>query len=351
MGNFSKTLTGILAGIFAVLFVLTTTFAFVLYNVEQSVFDAELYIQAFKKENVYQRFPDLTAQALAVAAQEADSSDPLVVLRNFSEEEWRVFIAELLPPVELEILAEDAVRQIMAYLNRENDEVALSLSSLKSHLGSPQGIDAIYRIIKAQPDCTAEQLTAMAINQGDLMLCNPPDTFLFVELQPIIEAEIEAAVALMIPDQVTLIPADTNSDQELQDLNNFRTIIRLSPLFPMLCLLMITIMIVRSLGDWLNWWGYPLWGAGLFSIALIVVSGPLAAFLFQAFVAPVFSETIPLDLLDLLVGIVATIAYDAVQPMVGVAGIMILIGLIMVAIAFLFRKRLQANQDEAVNGS
>lgn len=350
MKSFSKTLTGILAGTFVILFIMTTALAFVLYNVEQSIFDAELYIQAFKKENVYQRFPDLTAQALAVAAQEADSGDPLAILRNFSEEEWSVFITELLPPAEIEILVEGAVRGIMDYLNRENDEVVLSLSSLKTHLGSPQGIDAIYGIMKAQPDCTPQQLTAMAMDQGDLMLCNPPDTFLLVDLQINFEATIEAAV-LILPDQVTLISTDTISAQELQDLDDFRTIIRLSPLFPMLCLLMITIIIVRSLNDWLNWWGYPLWFAGLFSIAVIIVSGALATLLFEAFVAPVFPETIPPDLLDLLVGIFTTIAYDAVQPMVGIAGIMILIGLIMVAIALLFRKRLQENQDEAPNGS
>lgn len=351
MENFSKTLTGILAVAFVILFIMTTAFAFALYNMEQSIFDAELYIQAFKKENVYQRFPDLSAQALASVVQEAESDSPLSLLRNLSEEELKIFISELLPPTEIEILVEGAVRGIMDYLNSENDEVALSLSSLKTHLGSPQGIDAIYGIIKAQPDCTPEQLTAMAMDQGDLMLCNPPDTFLFVDLQPIIEAEIKTAVALTIPDQVTLISADINSDQELQDLNDLRTIIRLSPLFPMLCLLMITIITVRSLNDWLNWWGYPLWFAGLFSIAVIIVSGALATLLFEAFVAPAFPESTPPDFLDLFVGIFTTIAYDAVQPMVGIAGIMILIGLIMVAIAFLFRKRLQENQDEAVNGS
>lgn len=332
METFSK----ILAGIFAILFVVTTALAFVLYNVEQSVFNAELYIQAFEKEDLYQRLPDLTAQALNAAAQEADSSNPLALLRNLSEQEWGIFMVELLPPAELEILAEDAVRQIMGYLNGENDEVALSLTNLKNHMGSPQGINAIYGILKAQPDCTAEQLTTMALGQQDMILCNPPDTLLFLDLRPIIESQIKAAVMFM-PEQMVLISADANRAQELQDLKSLRTIIRLSPLFPMLCLLMITVLAVRSFKDWLNWWGYPLWLSGLFIMALIIFSGPLAAWIFQTFVAPVFPETLPLDILDMFESVVATIAYDAVQPTARIAGILILIGLIMVASVFVIR--------------
>ena len=332
MENFSKTL----AGIFAILFVATTALAFVLYNVEQSVFDAELYIQAFEKEELYQRLPDLTAKALNAAAQEADSSDPLALLRNLSEEEWGIFMTELIPPAELEILAEDAVRQIMAYLNGEIDEVVLSLTSLKTHMSSPQGIDTIHGLLKAQPDCTLEQLTAMALGQQDMMLCNPPETFLFLDLRPIIESQIKAAV-LFMPEQMNIISVNSNRAQELQDLKSLRTIMRLSPLMPMFCLLMITIFAVRSLGGWLNWWGYPLLFAGLFSMALTAISGPLAAWMFETFVAPVFPETLPLDILDMLEGVVATIAYDAVQPTVGVAGIMALIGLLMIAITFMVR--------------
>ena len=342
MKSFSK----ILAGIFAVMFVVTTALAFVLYNLEQSLFDAELYIQAFEKENLYQRLPDLTAQALNAAAQEADSSSPLALLRSLSEEEWDVFMIELLPPDELKILAEEAVRQILAYTNGESEEVVLSLVSLKTHMSSPQGINAVYGILKAQPDCTLEQLASMALGQQDMMLCNPPETFLFFDLRPIIESQLEAVIMLM-PEQMTLISADAGRAQELQDLKNFRTVMRLSPIMPMFCLLMITILAVRSLGDWLNWWGYPLLFAGLFSIALTVVSGPLAAWVFRTFVAPVFTETLPLNILDMFEGVVSTIAFDAVQPMVKVAGIMTLIGLLMVVIAFVVRSLKKRSGENA----
>jgi len=336
MENFSKTLTRILAGIFAILFVGTTAMAFALYNVERSAFDAELYIQALEEENVYQRLPDLTAQALAVAAQQPGRSDMLSLLSGLSEAEWRTFMIGFLPPDELKILAENGVRQVVANLNGESDEAVLSLVSLKAHLQSPQGINAIYGILKTQPDCNVEQLTAMALGQQNMTLCNPPDMFLFFDLRPIIEAEIKAAVAL-VPEQVTIISANTSQAQELQDLKNLRTIMRLSPLLPMLCLLMVTAVTVRSLGDWLNWWGYPLLFAGFLSMSITAMSRPLAAWTFQTFFASALPETLPPDIVEVFKDLTAAIVHKAVQPTLLVAGIMALIGLVMVAIAFVIR--------------
>lgn len=334
-----KRFSNALAVFFAILFVVTTALTFVLYNLEQSLFDTELYVQAFEKENIYQRLPNLIAQALSVAAQEADSSNPLALLRSLSEEEWEIFMVELLPPVQLKTLAEDAVGQLMGYLNGENDQVVLSLTSLKTHMSSPQGINAIYGLLKAQPDCTLEHLTTLALGQQKMMLCNPPETFLFLDLRPIIESQIQAAV-LFIPEQATLISAESSRAQKLQDLKDMRTLMRLSPILPILCLLMITVLEVRSLGDWLNWWGYPFWLSGLFSVALIILSGPLAAWMFRILVAPVFPESLPLDILDMFESVISRIAYEAVLPMAKIASLLILIGLIMVAIAFLLRKKL-----------
>ncbi len=109
---------------------------------------------------------------------------------------------------------------------------------------------------------------------------------------------------------------------------------------------MITVLAVRSLGDWLNWWGYPLWLSGLFSMALIILSGPLVAWVFRAFIAPIFPEKLPLDILDMFEAVVSRIAYEAVLPTAKIAGLLILIGLIMVAVAFLLRKKLSRDQIE-----
>lgn len=338
MENSLRVLIGILAGFFAALFVASTVLAFALYNVEQSVFDADLYKQALLEEEVYLRLPELTAQALATAAQRPEGSGLLALFRNLSEEEWRRFVLELLPPDVLRILAEEAITQVMAYLNGERDVANLSLTGLKTNLQSPEGTSALYGMLKAQPDCSLEQLSAMALGQQALTLCNPPDTFLFVDLRPIFEAEIKAAVSLL-PDQVTLISVNPARSRDLRNLKNLRLAMRLSPLLPVFCLLAVVVLAVRSFKDWLNWWGYPLLLAGFISMSLSVLSRPLASLAFQIFIAPVLPDAIPVEIVDVIKDLIATIVHNAVQPTLLLAGIIALVGLVMVALALITGSR------------
>jgi hypothetical protein len=344
MQNSSKTLIGVLAGLFAVLFVGSTVVAFALYNMEQSVFDADLYIRALDEENVYQRLPELTAQALSMAAQRPERNGMLSLFRNLSDQEWRILVTGLFPQDVLRNMAADTITQIMAYLNGQSNQVVLSLANLKAYLQSPEGINAVYGMLKAQPDCTVEQLTAMALNQQALTLCNPPDTFMFVDLRPIVETEIKNAMAL-IPEQVIMVSTTGSRTQTLRDLKALRLFMRLSPLVPLLCLLAITALVVRSLHSWLTWWGYPLLVAGLVSMFLGAMSGPMTSVMFRLFIVPALPEALPPDMASVFQDLVATIVRDAVRPTLLVAGIMALIGLIMVALTFLLRKRLQRAQN------
>ena len=344
MQTSSKTLTGVLAGFFAILFVGSTALAFTLYHVEQSAFNADLYIRALDEENVYQRLPELTAQALSLAAQRPERNGVLSLFRNLSDQEWQTLVTELFPPDVLRNMAVDMVTQIMAYLNGEGNQVVLSLTNLKAYLQSPEGINAVYGMLKAQPDCTVEQLTAMALNQQALTLCNPPESFMFVDLRPIVKTEIKNAMTL-IPEQMIIVSTDGNRMQTLGNLKTLRLFMRLSPLVPVLCLLVVTALAVRSLNDWLTWWGYPLLIAGLVSMSLSALSGPMASMTFRLFIAPVLPAALPPDIVSVFRDLTATIVRDAVQPILLVAGIMALIGLIMVGINFLLRKRLQRIQS------
>jgi len=336
MENFLKTL----AGIFAILFIVTAVLAFVLFSVEQNAFDPELYIQALDEEGVYQRLPELTAQALSIAAQRPNANLILSLFKNLSEEEWQAFVNELFPPDVLRTLAVDAVTQVLDYLNGGRDTVTLSLATLKAHMQSPEGVSAVYGMLKTQPDCSVEQLTAMALNQGELTLCNPPETFLFFDLRPVIEAQIQGAMSLL-PEQATIIRADASHIQTLRDLQALRLFMRWSPLMPVFCMLLITLLAVRSIRDWLNWWGYPLLIAGLLSMTLSAISGIIASLTFQVFIAVALPDAIPPEITGVFKDISATIVRRAVQPTLPLAGVMALTGLIMVSIALLFRKRFQ----------
>ena len=339
MNNFLK----FLAGVFAIFFIGSTALAFVLFNVERSAFKAELYVQALEEENVYQRVPEFTAKALTVAAQNPNSNLLMSLFSNLSEEEWRILVVNLIPPDVQRNLAEEAVTQVMAYLNGERDTVALSLTPLKNHLLSPEGVEAVYGFLKVQPDCTVEQLTAMALSQQALTLCNPPETFLIFDVRQIIEAEIRGMLAY-IPEQVTIVTADESRVQELRDLQAIRFFMRWSPLLPVLFLLLITLLAVRSVRDWLVWWGYPFLLAGLASMFLSVLSGPMASLTFQIFIAPSLPAVFPAEIVDVFRDLTGTIVRNALQPILLIAGFMALVGLIMAALTFLVRNKSQKGQ-------
>lgn len=325
---------------FAILFIGSTALALALYNVERNAFDAEFYIRALEEENVYQRLPKLTAQSLALAVQRSQGGSVLSLFRNLSEEQWRIFVSNLFPPDVLRAVAEDVVRQFIDYINGERDSVILSLVGLKTHLGSQAGIDAIYGLLDSQPDCTVEQLTAMATGQADIVLCDPPETILFIDVRPIYEAQIQAAVSVL-PEQVMIISPGSDRTQQLQDLRFVRMVVRLSPILPVLCLLMVALFAVRSFEDWLNWWGYPLLIAGMVSLFLSALSGLISAGIFQFFIAPVMPDLIPREIVNIFRDLTATIVYNAVAPTLVFAGIMVFIGFVMAALAFLLRGNLR----------
>jgi hypothetical protein len=250
--------------------------------------------------------------------------------------DWQALIVQILPPDVIRALSADAITQIMAYLNGERADVVLSLALLKAHMQSPQGIDAVNGLLESQPDCTVEQLTAMALNQQALTLCDPPDTLLFFDLRPILAAQINGLISL-IPEQVTLVPAGSSRPGYLQSLTDVRVLMRLSPLFPVLCLLIIPVLVVRSFRSFLNWWGYPLLFAGLISLFLSAISAPLSSLTFQLLFVPALPPVFPADLLEMLRGLTEAIVRNALQTALLVAGVMILLGLIMVALGFLLR--------------
>lgn len=335
-----KRLMEILAVITALVFIVSTPAALTLYSLEQSVFDADLYIQALDEENVYGQLPVLTAQTLSIAAQTPGRNDILSIFRNLSADQWQAMMAQLLPPDVLRPLTVDAITQIMAYFNGERADAVLSLAGLKAHMQSPEGINAVYGMLEAQPDCTVEQLTAMALNQQALTLCDPPDTFLIFDLRPIIAGQINGLMSL-VPSQITIIPAGSFRPQYLNNLNDLRIVMRLSPLLPILCLLIIAVLVVRTWRGWLNWWGYPLLFAGFISLFLSAISAPLSSLTFQFLFAPALPTVFPADLLEMFKGLTAAIVRNALQPVLLVAGIMLLVGLVMVAVGFLLRGRFQ----------
>jgi hypothetical protein len=156
--------------------------------------------------------------------------------------EWEAGIASLLPPEDLKALSDDTLDSVFGYLNNQSDSASISLQILKTRLAGPQGMELVSRILNAQPDCTLEQLLQMGMGfvSGDVSLCKPPEEMLGL-VTPLIETELRFLTGA-IPDEVVLISAESGNlqgDPRLR-LNRARTIMKFSPLLPIVLLAALT---------------------------------------------------------------------------------------------------------------
>ncbi len=226
MDRFFNGILRVLAGICAILFIVTTGVTLLLFNAERRLFNAQLYLRAFESQRVYERLPALAAEALTAsgslnpceknpimcasegrppevqacleAALGADTYQELVrnqrtptqeeialaqpcldqypqdpteqqqggppdYMKALSAENWEAILSAILPPEMTKSLVENALNSVFAYLNGKTDSATLSLVEFKAHVGGPAGVDAIMQMLRAQPPCTPAQIAEMTI--------------------------------------------------------------------------------------------------------------------------------------------------------------------------------------------
>ena len=225
-----QTLGKFIAGICAVLFIITGVMALLLFNIERKAFDSTTYKQAFENQNLYARMPSILANTLSATILQNQNTPTFI--KTLTLTDWEAAVSSMLPPEELKAITDDALDSIFDYINLRTDSVTISIIPLKSHLISASGVEVVKQVLRVQPACTAEQLQAIAfgfLSGGDIILCSPPEDVLTL-LTPIIESQIQV-MTVAIPDEVTLIssvPSDTPNDPRLK-LNNVRLLMLISP--------------------------------------------------------------------------------------------------------------------------
>jgi hypothetical protein len=268
-------------------FVLSAVLSMFLISIDRRLLNASIYKSALVQQQIYNRLPAAIAQQLAMATKAesgnngtgSPSSGTPAILQNLSADNWDSIVTSLAPPDILRSEVEGLIDQFFAYLNGEQDTVNLDLTPVKNRLVGSAGQDALLSLIHAQPACTLQQIAqylASALSGQGLSICRPPDSLL-TQAQPILQAALRQ-LAGQLPDSILLIPAtstqgSTSGSSPAQTLatafHNARLIMRLSPDLPLVFLLLISLLAVRSPKNWLRWWGIPLCVTGL--VGAIVV--------------------------------------------------------------------------------
>jgi hypothetical protein len=275
-----------LAGLCAVLFVITAPAALLLFNLDRRALNANTYKHAFADQGIYDQVPVLVGEMLVASsaydpcetnliACRAEARSPEAVacfelalgareyqalvsgrqspteaqaeqagdclnryppppadeqggppsfVKNLSAQDWQRIIQTLLPPDELKSLVDQALDSIFAVLNGRADSANMDMTNFKRRLTGPAGVEAAMSLLRAQPPCTLEQAARMTISALSL----DGDLELCSpsdELAFIIQPLVEINLqlaALGVPDQVTLIPGTFNLAGDGTPLERFR---------------------------------------------------------------------------------------------------------------------------------
>jgi len=332
MQQISKTL----AGICAFLFVITGAAALLLFNVEQKAFSSETYKQVFRDQGLYQKVPALLASVVG-------NSNNSSLLGLLDQSQLETVISTLVPPQQIETMTDEVLDSTFDFINGKTDEVTVSLSPFKQNMVSEAGVQAFQKIIDTQPECTAEQLLQIGLgllssSSDGLLLCKPPQEVMGL-VTPMIGSQLQF-IALGIPDRVTLVTADQLGAN--RDFRRTLSIIRLfmvfSPILPVIFLLGIALLAVRSLNEWLRWWGVPLFLLGMLGVLVAITGAPIVQWMVNTLIAQSGFQ-LPTAILSLLPNIVGAVARQILNPIVIEGMIILVIGAGMSVMGFFLKQR------------
>lgn len=334
-----RTLGQVFAAICAILFIISTVMALLLFNIEAKAFSSATYKQAFEDQRLYERMPSILATALTTTMGPTISAMPF--LSTMTIEDWQNTITILLPPEELKAMANNALDSTFDYLNGRTNAAVISLLPVKTQLAGPSGMNVVLQILSLQPACTTEQLTQMALGflGGQIALCNPPPEAIGL-MTPFLQSQLQTMTTL-IPNEVTFIPgtlSGTPNDPRAR-LNTIRSLIKLTPLLPVLFLIGITIFAVRSLADWLAWWGWSLMIAGAIGVVVGLVGSPLVGWILQLLIQTQATIQIPPVFIASIAETTSAVARQLLTPVLVQGALLGFVGLGMAILAFFLPKR------------
>jgi len=331
-----KTFRTTIATLFAILFILSAVASILLFNFDRRAFDAETYQQAFERASFYNTIPALLAQSITTGT---DPTQQPFGLQGIHTETWESFTRTLLPPDVLKVVGDDLLISTFAYLNMESDSIQIDLIPIKTSMMGESGAQAALVLLNSLPPCTLEQsaMIMFGMFSGDqVQLCNPPENVQPM-LMPIIEGQMKATAAT-IPDSLTLATASLQNDPR-EKLATARLLMRLSLILPITLLLTLTVLTVRSLRDWLNWWGIPFLITGLITFILGLIGAPLLRTVLENTLSAQMPAYLPAFLLDFSGNFAAAMVRALLTP-VGIQGIILMvIGVSMAGLGYYISRK------------
>jgi hypothetical protein len=281
----------------------------------------------------------------------AESLDLRRALEHMTPEQQQDVLDTLIPARWAQEQLESAVGQAYAWLDSEAPypTLILDLRPVKVHLLDSAVQAAVVRVMDSWPECTGEMLTGFAASllAGDarMVYCAPPGA-LGEMVAGFLTSGLTAGVQTL-PAQLVLTPGSERTDEMLelkQDLVTWRSVGRWGWLIPLGMLFLILALVVRSLSAWGRWWGWPLLGAGALSLLGLLGGG----WLWGSGLRRLAGQTGAAIVLDVFDGVLAGIADAILTRLLAAAGLVLLSGIGLLAMASVVTRRRPAEAAAAI---
>ena len=355
-----RTCGRLIAGVFALLFIVSASIMLLLYNLDATLLNSEAYKIALIEEDTYARLPGFVVQqiqdgmtsdpCLGSPDQCEGDSGPPAYLRILSDDDWEYLIATLLEPEWLQTTAESVLDQVFDNLNSDSppETISISLVDLKTKFEGPVGYQALLGLLDKQPPCTAEQILQIGAAQlfggemDEFLLCNPPAILMDV-VEPLMRVAVQSA-ASAIPEEMTFehpfsdVSGSTDitefGDDPLQSFFIARSFLRFGFLIPIAFLFLMTVFAVRSIRDWLLWWGVPFLLTGLIGLSLSALSLPILGWVVPQLIGAAVPAGVSPEIVAIGVDLGNALFRQVTQKIMVQAGIMAAIGFAFLISAF-----------------
>jgi hypothetical protein len=355
-----------------VAFVISALIASLLFNMQNHFLNPETYKAVMDEQDIYNRLPAILARQITYsmsydpcsenpeqcegeARGEDEEGGPPTYLKNLSQEDWELILSKILTPEWTQSQAESIFEQFFAFLvsGEEKLTMTISLVELKANLTGQDGMQIIEILVNAQPPCTETLLdTFVNMIEGDfspdqVLMCRPPEEIM-ESLSPTLEGALDLVIG-DLPDQATIGKDIFGSDEASPDqgfnqgtgisFQSLRLGMQLSPLVALLFLLLLTLFGVRSLQDFLFWWGIPLLFIGIAALVLGLTALPLLDWGLNAFVIDRIPGGIDATLMEILMETLELLVKSLVRIVANQAALMAFSGITLTGIGLLLQYR------------
>jgi hypothetical protein len=159
-------------------------------------------------------------------------------------------------------------------------------------------------------------------------------------LNPLIESQLQL-MTLSIPDEVTLISGAQNNptNDPRINLDRARALMKVTPFFPLFFLFGVSAFAIRSLVEWLKWWGYPFLVTGAVTALTAFLGAPSFDVIAQRLLQTQGSGLMPLVLFSTVQAAISAVMRQILKPVMIEGLVLAGLGLSMVLAAIFIVKR------------